>query len=427
MSCWRWSIFLVVAVMTSALAGRVREQARIAAERMRATRRLYEFTRRLSGLATRRRRSPRGPRARSTPAWAGRPWCCSTQDGDLALRGRLAAGGRARYRRHDARRAGPSRHDEPAGADTATLPIVPWLFLPLRTPRGRVGVVGVGQAERRASRSIPKRAPCSIRSPSRPRPRWSARSLARDMVSGAHRGRDRAGAQHAAGVDLARFPHAAVLDPGIGDQPARLRRQARCGGAAATCSARSSRRPRASTRWCATCSPSRASMPARWSCGGTGSTCARSWTAWSTRRAGAAPRRRSKCDLPADLPLVRADADAGRTGDRQRRRQRRRAHARRTRSVIDRCRGRRRQRRAAHHRRRPGHSRRRAAAHLREIRRARDASSAADEAAKAPASGLPSPRASWRRMAARSPRESPVDDGRGTRIVLTFPRAEAPA
>ena len=41
-------IFLAVAVMTSALAGRVRDQARIAASRMRATRRLYEFTRRLS-------------------------------------------------------------------------------------------------------------------------------------------------------------------------------------------------------------------------------------------------------------------------------------------------------------------------------------------------------------------------------------------
>ena len=45
-------IFLVVAVVSSAMAGRVREQARIAANRMRAMRRLYEFTRRLSGLAT---------------------------------------------------------------------------------------------------------------------------------------------------------------------------------------------------------------------------------------------------------------------------------------------------------------------------------------------------------------------------------------
>src|SRR4029077_15153873 len=43
-------IFLVVAVISSAMAGRVREKARIAAARMRAMRRLYEFTKRLSGL-----------------------------------------------------------------------------------------------------------------------------------------------------------------------------------------------------------------------------------------------------------------------------------------------------------------------------------------------------------------------------------------
>ena len=43
--------FLIVAVVTSALAGRVRGQAKVSASRMRAMRRLYEFTRRLSGLA----------------------------------------------------------------------------------------------------------------------------------------------------------------------------------------------------------------------------------------------------------------------------------------------------------------------------------------------------------------------------------------
>jgi two-component system sensor histidine kinase KdpD len=46
-------IFLVVAIVTSAMAGRVRDQARVSADRVRAMRRLYEFTRRLSGLATR--------------------------------------------------------------------------------------------------------------------------------------------------------------------------------------------------------------------------------------------------------------------------------------------------------------------------------------------------------------------------------------
>ena len=43
-------IFLIVAIVTSALAGRVRDQARAANERVRATRRLYEFTWKLSGL-----------------------------------------------------------------------------------------------------------------------------------------------------------------------------------------------------------------------------------------------------------------------------------------------------------------------------------------------------------------------------------------
>jgi two-component system, OmpR family, sensor histidine kinase KdpD len=44
-------VFLLVAVLTSALAGSVRDQVHIAAGRTRAMRRLYEFTRKLSGLA----------------------------------------------------------------------------------------------------------------------------------------------------------------------------------------------------------------------------------------------------------------------------------------------------------------------------------------------------------------------------------------
>ena len=38
-------------------------------------------------------------------------------------------------------------HDEPAGADTATLPAVPWLFLPLKTAPHAFGVVGLGRDE----------------------------------------------------------------------------------------------------------------------------------------------------------------------------------------------------------------------------------------------------------------------------------------
>ncbi len=67
-------IFLVVAVVTSALAGRVREQATISAGRMRAMRRLYEFTRRLSGWP-RSTPSPKARPAKSTPASGARWWC----------------------------------------------------------------------------------------------------------------------------------------------------------------------------------------------------------------------------------------------------------------------------------------------------------------------------------------------------------------
>src|SRR5437773_11740082 len=45
-------IFLIVAIITSALAGRVRDHARVAAERMQAMQRLYEFTRKISRIAT---------------------------------------------------------------------------------------------------------------------------------------------------------------------------------------------------------------------------------------------------------------------------------------------------------------------------------------------------------------------------------------
>ena len=69
-------IFLVVAVISSALAGRVREQARISASRMRAMRRLYEFTRRLSGLGDARCRGRgRGERDPCKPGPPGRGAC----------------------------------------------------------------------------------------------------------------------------------------------------------------------------------------------------------------------------------------------------------------------------------------------------------------------------------------------------------------
>jgi len=136
-------IFLVVAVVSSALAGRVREQARIAANRMRTMRRLYEFTRRLSGLAT--LDGVAEGAASEIYASLGRPVVVLlAQEDDLKLIAAwppedtldAAAMTAARW---------AYNHVEPAGADTGTLPIIPWYFVPLRVGTKTLGVVGVAK------------------------------------------------------------------------------------------------------------------------------------------------------------------------------------------------------------------------------------------------------------------------------------------
>jgi len=136
-------IFLVVAVVSSAMAGRVREQARVAANRMRAMRRLYEFTRRLSGLAT--LDGVAEGAASEIHASLARPVVVLlTQDDDLVLT--------AAWPPEDALDAAAVtaarwayNHGEPAGADTSTLPIIPWYFVPLKTGAKTLGVVGVAK------------------------------------------------------------------------------------------------------------------------------------------------------------------------------------------------------------------------------------------------------------------------------------------
>jgi two-component system sensor histidine kinase KdpD len=136
-------IFLIAAILTSAAAGNVRDQARSAADRVRATRRLYEFTRRLSGLATTDAVAEAVSGELHTSL--GRPIVVLTlADGQLTLRAAwppeddldTASTTAARW---------ALAHDEAAGADTGTLPTVPWLFVPMRSARGTVGVVGVAR------------------------------------------------------------------------------------------------------------------------------------------------------------------------------------------------------------------------------------------------------------------------------------------
>ena len=173
-------IFLVVAVITSALAGRVREQATISADRMRAMRRLYEFTRRLSGLAS--FDAVAEGAASEIHASLGRAVVVLLeQDGDLAL---IAA-----WPPEDALDAAPMTaarwafsHGEPAGADTGTLPIVPWYFVPLRIGDKTLGVIGVAKPEGMAPLDSEARALLDALSEQTAAALERA-SLARDMVS----------------------------------------------------------------------------------------------------------------------------------------------------------------------------------------------------------------------------------------------------
>jgi two-component system, OmpR family, sensor histidine kinase KdpD len=137
-------IFLIVAVITSALAGRVREQATVSASRMRAMRRLYEFTRRLSGLAS--FDAVAEGAASEIHASLGRAVVVMlARDDDLQLTAAWPPEDTLDAASTTAARWAYS-HGEPAGTATATLPIIPWYFVPLRLGEKTLGVIGIGEA-----------------------------------------------------------------------------------------------------------------------------------------------------------------------------------------------------------------------------------------------------------------------------------------
>ncbi len=165
-------IFLVVAVITSALGGRVREQADISAGRMRAMRRLYEFTRRLSGLAS-LDAVAEGAASEINASLGRAVVVLLEQDGDLALDRRLAAGRCARRCADDGGalglqpwRAGRRRHRH--AADRAVV------LRAVADRRQDAGRDRRSQAGGRRRRSIRRRAHCSMLYPNKPPPRWNA-------------------------------------------------------------------------------------------------------------------------------------------------------------------------------------------------------------------------------------------------------------
>lgn len=134
-------IFLGVAIITSALAGRARTQARISAARVRAMRRLYEFTRRLSGLASVDQVAEGAVSEIHTSL--DKPSILLLEErGELQIRAAWPPEDDLDPASMSAARWAVEK-GEPAGSRTSTLPLVPWLFLPLRTARGPIGTIGV--------------------------------------------------------------------------------------------------------------------------------------------------------------------------------------------------------------------------------------------------------------------------------------------
>jgi two-component system sensor histidine kinase KdpD len=134
-------VYLTVAILISNLAGRVRDQAETARRRMRTTLALYEFSRKLAGTFK-----------LDDLLWALAYQVVSVLGGKAVVllpeedKLELKVG----YPPEDTLGAGEWaaarwawQHGESAGRGSATLPSAEWYFLPLKTGRGTVGVLGL--------------------------------------------------------------------------------------------------------------------------------------------------------------------------------------------------------------------------------------------------------------------------------------------
>ena len=134
-------LFLAAAMIVSNLASRVRLQVEAAKISARRTENLYEFSRKIAAALT-----------QEDVLWAVVHHVAATiRGGSLVLlphEGRLAiaAGYPPEDKIGDRDSAAADwawANGKPAGRGSATLPTADWLFLPLRTARGSVGVLGV--------------------------------------------------------------------------------------------------------------------------------------------------------------------------------------------------------------------------------------------------------------------------------------------
>ena len=134
--------YLFVAMLTGNVAARTREQAEASRQAARRTAKLYDFSRRIAAAAS-----------RDDVLWAVVHHVAATlscrslallpgADGGLEI----AAGYPPEDHLTDAAIAASDwawRHGKPAGWKSDTLPLSEWLFMPLRTATGPVGLLGV--------------------------------------------------------------------------------------------------------------------------------------------------------------------------------------------------------------------------------------------------------------------------------------------
>ena len=133
--------FLTAAVITSNLAGRARAQMQMARHAVRRTTTLYEFSRRVAQAVT-----------QDDVLWTvvhhvaamihGHSLVLLPRDGTLEIRAGYPPEDFLEERDRGAAEWTWS-HGVPAGRGSTTLPAASWLFLPMHTTRGAIGVLGV--------------------------------------------------------------------------------------------------------------------------------------------------------------------------------------------------------------------------------------------------------------------------------------------
>jgi two-component system sensor histidine kinase KdpD len=135
------TVFLLVAVITGSLSGRVREQSDAAGRRIFQTQMLFDFSRKLSGTAT-IDDVLWAVASQTASAIKGETIVLLAENGDLQIKAAFPPEDSVGASEWTAARWALN-HREAAGLGTTTLPNAHFNFRPLITPRGVVGVIGL--------------------------------------------------------------------------------------------------------------------------------------------------------------------------------------------------------------------------------------------------------------------------------------------